>query len=142
MPELNIHAAQRLETPDGGEAGIDVDMVPLVRTLWAMGLRTAGCCQDLGESVAARPSWADEVIGPSRHANYWKGQAWLKMPLDDALILLSKVNDHAGFRERLTRSTHPDPWESYAYLLPGYDGSGCRPARHRLRRQMPAAIST
>lgn len=121
MPDVNIHAALRLKLPDGGEADIDVDMVPLIRTLWTMGLRTAGCCQDLGESVAVRPARTDE-IGPGRHARYWKGQAWLKMPLDDALILLGKVNDHAGFPERLTRWTHPDAWESYAYLLPGDDG--------------------
>ena len=51
-----IHPARRLTTPNGAEADIDVEMVPLVRTLWALDLTTTASCQDFGEGTAGQRS--------------------------------------------------------------------------------------
>jgi hypothetical protein len=142
VPEVNVHPALRLELPGGGEAVIDTDMVPLIRALWALGLQTTGCCQDLGESVATHPNWA-EGIELNRHATYWMGQAWLKMPLNDALTFLDKVNADEGFHERLRRWRHPDSWETYAYLLPGDGGARLSTwAQIHFPKQQLAAVVT
>jgi hypothetical protein len=58
-----IHPTERLTTPDGTDADIDTEIVPLVRALWRLGLATTASCQDFGEGTAGqrnanpRPSW-------------------------------------------------------------------------------------
>ncbi|MFI0354232.1 hypothetical protein [Actinomadura sp. 9N407] len=122
---INVHPYETLTLPDGGQADIDLDMVPLVRALWTLGLRTAGCCQDLGESVIAerRP----EETGRRRHADYLLGRAWLKMPSPDAMSMLSLLAERPHFAERFGRWTHPDAWDNYVYLLPGENGTQLSP---------------
>lgn len=51
LKEKQIHPSRRLSVPGGGMADIDVAMVPLVRALWEVGMRTSGCCQDLGDRM-------------------------------------------------------------------------------------------
>jgi hypothetical protein len=75
-----IHPSQRLTAPDGTQADIDTDIVPLVRALWALNLATTASCQDFGDGTAGqretnpRPSrnGGDELIA------YYIGYAWLK----------------------------------------------------------------
>jgi hypothetical protein len=120
----NVHPSQRLVLPwdsDGEAVDIDVEVVPLVQQLWALGLQTAGCCQDLGESIITTES-PTASAGRRRHAAFYQGQAWLKMPVDDAQHMLGILAKSPGFREQLRRWTHPDAWETYAYLLPTDDG--------------------
>lgn len=122
MPDrlTNVHPYERLGLPDGGTAAIDVGMIPLVRTLWVMGLKTAACCQDLGESITAESDRAGR--GRRRHAAYLTGRAWLKMPTQDARTMLDHLAKSPIFAERFGRWTHPDAWENYVYLLPDQDG--------------------
>ena len=47
-----VHPAQRLSAPDGTQADIDTEIVPLIRALWALGLATTASCQDFGEGTA------------------------------------------------------------------------------------------
>jgi hypothetical protein len=49
---LQIHSSQRLTAPDGTQADIDTEIVPLVRALWALNLVTTASCQDFGEGTA------------------------------------------------------------------------------------------
>ncbi|MFC6886838.1 MULTISPECIES: hypothetical protein [Actinomadura] len=119
----NVHDCERLVLPGGGEADIDVEIVPFVRAVWALGLATGGCCQDLGESIAANGTWTEEVR--ARHSGYYLGQAWVKMPVDDASELLGVLAAHPSFDgRRLRRWTSPGAWENYVYLLPDDDGFG------------------
>lgn len=129
MPDLDldkVHPAERLTLPTGGQADIDLEMIPLVQALWAAGLSTAACCQDLGESIAHGAEWA-RGEGRLRHAGYYQGQAWLKMPTDDALSMLASLAEHPLYKERLTRWTSPDAWESYVYLTPSAQGAALTP---------------
>ncbi|MFD0903584.1 hypothetical protein [Actinomadura sediminis] len=117
MPDVeNTHPSRRLTTPDGVTADIDLDMVPLVKALWALHLRTAGCCQDLGESIASGPGWA-QGPGRQRHAAYYTGQAWLKMPVTDAQTMLGLLLSHPDMEQRLNRWTRPGAWEVFSYLV-------------------------
>ena len=123
MPDrlTNVHPYERLTLPDGAEADIDLEMVPLVRALWAMNLETVACCQDLGESITAKSDWAGQG---RRHRAYLAGQAWLKMPTPDAQTMLGHLARSPVFAERFERWTHPEAWENYVYLLPGRDNNG------------------
>ncbi|MGH3805869.1 MAG: hypothetical protein ACRDRU_04345 [Pseudonocardiaceae bacterium] len=49
-----IHPTQQLLTPAGDPVEIDLGMVPLIRSLWALDITTLGCCQDNGEYARAR----------------------------------------------------------------------------------------
>ncbi|MBO2465383.1 hypothetical protein [Actinomadura violacea] len=96
---------------------IDLDMIPLVRALWRLGLSTSGCCQDLGASIRCGPRSATGP-GRRRHADFYAGQAWLKMSADDArtmLDLLVRVLPKTG--ERLNRWTRADAWDVFVYLV-------------------------
>lgn len=118
----SVHPYERLSLPNGGQADIDVEMVPLVRALWAMGLKTVACCQNLGESISAEPERAGQER--RRHAAYLAGRAWLKMPTRDTQMMLCHLAKSPVFAERFGRWTHPDAWENYVYLLPGQDDDG------------------
>ncbi|MFF0524088.1 hypothetical protein ACFYTC_35790 [Actinomadura nitritigenes] len=124
MPDLaNIHPSRRLATPAGDEVDIDLDMIPLVRALWALGLSTAGCCQDLGASIRCGPRWATGP-GRRRHADFYAGQAWLKMPADDARTMLDLLlRALPRTRERLNRWTRADAWDVFIYLVADGDSA-------------------
>jgi hypothetical protein len=118
-----VHPTERLVLPGGGEAAIDVEMAPLIRRLWAMGLETTGCCQDFGESILknghrstssndARQRWVD----------FYSGYAWLKMPTDDAASLVATLGRLPRFAERMRRWTHSEAWMNIVYVFPGKEG--------------------
>lgn len=115
-----VHPTERLVLPSGEETDVDVEMVPLVRRLWAMGLETTGCCQDFGESILnnghrstspnnARQRWVD----------FYRGYAWLKMPTKDAMSLVAALGRLPQFAERMRRWTHPEAWMNIVYMFPG-----------------------
>ncbi|MGI5204065.1 hypothetical protein ACQEU6_21105 [Spirillospora sp. CA-108201] len=117
-----MHPSEQLATPEGDRVSIDTEMIPLIRALWAIRLRTAGCCQDLGESILPAAAW-ETCTGRRRHAHFYTGQAWLKMPKADACAFLSLVGTNPVFRERLNRWTMPDAWDSYVYITADEDGA-------------------
>jgi hypothetical protein len=117
----NVHPCQRLTTPAGESVDVDNGIAPLVVTLWALGLQTAGSCQNLGESIAVGPDWS-KGEGRLRRAAFYAGQAWLKMPADDGASMLSVLSELPKYRERFNRWTLPGAWESYVYLLASDDG--------------------
>ncbi|MEU8799169.1 hypothetical protein [Spirillospora sp. NPDC048819] len=123
MPDrlTNVHPYERLTLPNGSQADIDLEMIPLMRALWAMGLKTVASCQNLGESITAEPEGAGQG---RRHAAYLTGQAWLRMPTQDAQTMLGHLAQSPVFADRFGRWTHPDAWENYVYLLPGRDDDG------------------
>lgn len=124
MSELKqVHPTERLLAPGGDEIDIDVEMVPLIRRLWGMGLETKGCCQDFGDSILknghrstspndARQRWVD----------FYKDQAWIKMPTDSATRLIAALGSHPTFAERMRRWTHPDAWMNILYIFPSDEG--------------------
>ncbi len=50
-----FHPTQVLTTPNGREAQIDTEMVPLVRELWRLGFETKVACQDAREATREGP---------------------------------------------------------------------------------------
>lgn len=124
MPDLKpVHPTERLVIPGGGEIDIDVEMVPLIRRLWAMGLETKGCCQDFGDSIlnnGHRSTSPDDAR--QRFADFYSGQAWLKMPTGDATRLISTISNHPTFAHRLKLWTHPEAWMNIVYIFPGNEG--------------------
>jgi len=118
-PPPNIHPCQRLATPDNEQVDIDTQMVPLVQTLWIMGLVTMACCQDLGESVAGLRD--PERTTPSGHGGfveYYRGYAWLKMPLGDGKRLLNTLLG-TPFHDRVTLRWKPGSWRMHVPLVHG-----------------------
>jgi hypothetical protein len=118
-----VHATDRLTTPLGEAIDIDAEMVPLIRRLWTLGLQTKDCCQDFGESLmhnGHRSASPDDAR--QRFADFYRGQAWLKMPTDDAIRLISMISDHPAFGPRLRRWTNPEAWMNIIYIFPRDDG--------------------
>lgn len=108
-PPPKIHPCRRLTTPDNEQVDIDTEMLPLVQTLWVMGLVTLACCQDIGESAAGLRDL--ERTAPSGHGGfvaYYRGYAWLKMPLNDGKILLNTLLE-TPFHDRVTIDGSRDP---------------------------------
>lgn len=95
-----FHPAKTLTTPDGDQEEIDVEMVPLVEAIWALGLDTITCCQDSGESIQGFP----------RASAHYLGYAALEMPMADGLTLLAVVSADSRFKGRMHWIT-PDAWE-------------------------------
>ena len=82
---MTVHETRQLTAPDGRRIGIDRGMEPLIVAMWFTGYTTAGCCQDLGESIGdANP----------RKATYWKGWALLELPAGDARRLAGLAAEH------------------------------------------------
>ena len=140
-----VHPTERLTSPLGEAIDIDAEMVPLIRRLWALGLQTKGCCQDFGESImhnGHRSTSPDDAR--RRFADFFRGQAWLKMPTDDATRLISMISDHPIFGPRLKRWTHADAWMNIIYIFPASDGA-VEPANaaqlHFPRLQLPELVT-
>jgi hypothetical protein len=123
-----VHPAQYLSAPDGTQADIDTEIVPLVRALWALGLTTTASCQDFGEGTAGQRK-ADQH--PSRYGGdafiaYYTGWAWLKMPVPDAQRLVTLLLA-TEFHDKVTRRWQPGSWRMHIPLV-FEEGSGITPA--------------
>lgn len=128
LKEVPIHPSKRLASPGGGQVDIDLAMIPLMRALWACGMRTLGCCQDLGESIEKNGHGSPvPARDRQRHADFYKGRAWLKMPMPDANQLIAILGADPVFASRVRRWTHPEAWQCTVYIFPTDDGHA-RPA--------------
>ena len=76
---MTAHEPVLLTDPEGRRIPVDTSLAPLVMvSCGTPGSPTAGCCQDLGESIGD---------ANSRKAAYWKGWVLLEMPERDAILL-------------------------------------------------------
>ncbi|MGQ0778564.1 MAG: hypothetical protein ACT4NY_29825 [Pseudonocardiales bacterium] len=122
-PAPAIHGYERLTTPANEHVDIDTELVPLVRTLWARGLVTVACCQDIGESAAGlRDPQRATPSGHGGFVEYYRGYAWLKMPVDDGQKLLNTLLD-TSFHDRVTIRWQPGSWRMHIPLV--YNGTNC-----------------
>jgi hypothetical protein len=115
---LQIHSSQRLTAPDGTQADIDTEIVPLVRALWALKLVTTASCQDFGEGTAGQ---REANHRPSRYGGdafiaYYTGYAWLKMPVPDAQRLANTLLG-TEFHDKVTRRWEPGSWRMHVPLV-------------------------
>lgn len=114
MPDPTQHHPHRLlRTPDGERVPIDIDLVPLIQTLWQHGIQTVSCCQDLGESIGPHPHLR-------RRIDYLRGFSAIDLPIPDGLSVLSRAAD-AGprdeFHRRMTDWSAPDSWTTTVPVL-------------------------
>jgi hypothetical protein len=118
-----IHPVQRLTTPEGAEADIDTEIVPLMRALWAAGFVTTASCQDFGEGTAGQRAANPRTSrrGGDAFIAYYTGWAWLKMPVPGALRL-ANVLLGTGFRDKVARRWEPGAWRMHVPLISGEDG--------------------
>jgi hypothetical protein len=124
----SIHPTQQLRTPAGEPVEIDLDMVPLIRSLWALDLTTLGCCQDNGEYARARREMfpRGEPTGHSGFIDYHLGWAWLKMPIADT-TRLTEILLGTSFRDAVAVRWQRGSWRLDIPFV--YDGSsGMGPA--------------
>ncbi|HEY0539829.1 MAG TPA: hypothetical protein VGD53_15745 [Actinoallomurus sp.] len=145
MSELKqVHPTERLLAPGAGEIDVDVEMVPLIRRLWVIGLETKGCCQDFGDSILKnghRSTSPDDAR--QRWGDFYKDQAWLKMPTDSATHLIATIGNHPTFAHRLRRWTHPEAWMNILYIFPSDEGGAERASEAQLhfpRVQLPELV--
>ena len=112
------HPVQRLTAPDGTEAAIDTEIVPLVRVLWALGLATTASCQDFGEGVAGQRGLAQRPPekGGDAFIAYYTGFTWLKMPTPDAQRLATMLLD-TDFRNKITRRWEQGSWRMHVPVI-------------------------
>lgn len=138
-----VHPTVRLPY-QGGLVDVDENMVPLVQTLWARGFKTEGCCQDFGESIARNGHRSDtSAKHRKRHADFYRGYAWLKLPEPDALRLIAILGKDPVFGERVRRWTHPDAWQSITYVFPTDTGEARRTGAGQLtfpKNQLDALV--
>ncbi len=107
----------------GGLVDVDEAMVPVVKQLWAVGIHTEGCCQDFGESIERNGHRSDtSAADRERHAAFYRGQAWLKLPEADAVRLIAILGESPQFAERMRRWTHPEAWQNIIHIFPTDDG--------------------
>lgn len=120
---IQVHEARRVQAPAGELVDVDAEMLPLVRRLWTMGYTTEGSCIDLGESILGNAHLAvPDGHDRRRHGDFYRGQAWLRMPIEDAKQLIGVLGEHPVFGHHLRRWTHPDAWMPILYLHPTKDG--------------------
>jgi len=114
---LQIHPSKSLTTPDGSQAEIDTDMVPLIRALWALNLTTVASCQDFGEGTAGqrRASRRSCRYGGDEFVAYYRSYAWLKMPLPDAQRLTNALLN-TELRDMITLRWTPGSWRMHVPL--------------------------
>lgn len=91
--EPNIHPTENITTPQSETIAVDLEMVPVVQAIWDLGLRTLACCQDSGEyAEAARDTRPERTpTGQGGWIEYFRGWAWLKMPVDDTIALVNAL---------------------------------------------------
>lgn len=88
-----IHPTEVLTTPSGEKVDIDIEMVPVVREVWRLGLTTTACCQNVGDATAALRDLA--VGSPNSQGEgfiaFHQEYALLKLPQDDARRLATML---------------------------------------------------
>ncbi|MFC7330311.1 hypothetical protein [Marinactinospora rubrisoli] len=104
------HPGDRLTAPDGRTVHIDLRLVPLIRLLWNLDIRTRASCQDYGESLQAHPGLPS---GDPRWIEFHRGRVWLKLPAQDAQRLLTMVGTDRGLRAALRRWATADSWLAF-----------------------------
>jgi hypothetical protein len=115
---LQVHPSQRLHTPSGEVADIDDEMVPLVRAIWALDLKTISSCQDFGDGVAGQRAAChhESRYGGSAFISFYYGYAWLKMPTPDAKRLADLLAE-TEFRDQVTQRWTPGSWRMHVPLV-------------------------
>ncbi|MCW2929058.1 MAG: hypothetical protein JWM19_20 [Actinomycetia bacterium] len=141
-----VHPAQRLTAPDGTQADIDAEIVPLVQALWALGLATMASCQDFGEGTAGQRkiSQRPSAKGGDAFIAYYSGYTWLKMPTQDAQRLANILLD-TEFHDNITLRWAQGSWRMHIPVI--FDkGQGIIPAStaqiHFPREQVPRLTLT
>ncbi|GAB2825966.1 hypothetical protein [Streptomyces daliensis] len=117
--DLSIHASQSLVAPGGELVDIDVEMVPVIQSLWQMGYGTTACCQDVGEATAALRAARK---APSRYGGdgfiaFHRGYALLKMPVPDARRLITLLLTTETFHQRVRTPWRAGSWRKNVPLL-------------------------
>jgi hypothetical protein len=112
------HPTQTLTTPDGRQADIDMEMVPLVAELWQLGFETKVACQDAGEAVREGGTRATPEDRPAAAASNM-ARAWLVVRREDAPRLL-EIWSPAGkpgdwMMQPVKKDTDPDRWVSITF---------------------------
>lgn len=137
---LQIHTSERLTTPNGSQAEIDTEMVPLILALWALNLTTTASCQDFGEGTAGqrRADQRASRYGGDAFIAYYMGYAWLKMPVADAQQLGNMLLG-TEFHDKIALRWIPGSWRMHIPLVFDQD-SGVNPDDtaqiHFLRNQI------
>jgi hypothetical protein len=118
MTALQIHPSQRLIAPDGTQADIDIDIVPLVFALWRLNLATTASCQDFGDGTAGQRAANQRPFryGGDEFIAYHTGYAWLKMPIEDAQRLANMLLD-TDFHHHVTQRWEPGSWRMHVPLV-------------------------
>jgi hypothetical protein len=113
-----IHPSQRLTAPGGTEADIDTEIVPVVRALWALGVATTASCQDFGEGVEGQREAVphNSCYGGDGFIAFYRGYAWLKMPVPDAQLLADLLLS-TEFHDKLARRWTPGSWRMHAPMI-------------------------
>ncbi|MGY3682520.1 hypothetical protein ACVWXU_006143 [Streptomyces sp. TE33382] len=137
-----VHPYETLTAPDGEQADIDTEMVPVVRELWRRGYTTTACCQDVGEATAGVRAQRETPLGygGSGFIAYHRGYALLKMPVLDAQRLVALLADTTTFGEHVRRPWRPGSWRVNVPLEPG--GLAANAVLHLPRAQLPELVNT
>jgi hypothetical protein len=114
----NIHPCDRLTTPAGDVVDIDREIAPLVSALWKLGLTTLATCQDFGDGTAGLRELEQRPprYGGDAFIAYWRGYAWLKMPTNDATILLNALLNTA-LGDHVRNRWQPESWRLHVPLI-------------------------
>ncbi|MGI5170054.1 hypothetical protein ACQEU3_37455 [Spirillospora sp. CA-253888] len=82
-----FHPTKTLAAPDGQQAAIDVEMVPLIQQLWRLGIETKTACQDASEAVREGGTRVPAEERPAKAARL-TGRAWLVVSQEDGPRLI------------------------------------------------------
>lgn len=127
-----IHPYAHLTTRGGDDVAIDVEMIPVIRQVWRLGLATTACCQDVGEATAAVRALNDhrQGCGGDGFIAFHSGYALLKMPCDDARQLVTLLASDPLFRNRVSQRWRAGCWRMNVPLT--YVGGTARVAEDAL----------
>lgn len=117
---FQFHETVRLTPPGAHDpVPVDTDMAPLIQQIWARGLKTMACCQDDGEAVDAERvnGQRSKPTGQRGFIDYYKGWAWLKMPVQDTFSLLSKLSEHEIFGPRIKIRWQRGSWRMHIPVI-------------------------
>ncbi|MEU7045426.1 hypothetical protein AB0A77_30825 [Streptomyces varsoviensis] len=138
MADPLIHPHETLTTPAGEDVEIDLDMVPVVRELWRLRIKTTACCQDVGEATAGVRAQRDTPLGYGGDGfiAYHRGWALLKLPVPDARRLVALLAETPDFAPHVCHPWRPGSWRMNVPL--GQDGIADDALLHLPREQLPS----